>query len=527
MNLPPSPSYGPPPADLGQPPVDYGPAQPFAVPPRDGYGRHVNTIHNILIVSLVVILAAALVGTVIILVNRHSSASSTAPVRAPAVEAIDIASQPSLGTPLNVTDGDPYKESLDEQFFITPCGMFVSILTSGYRYVGSGSRARIVGYDLTTGAKAWTVPLQEATGLNDPILVTARDVVTYSSACTMVMTLASRGVGGPVVGLAVDLSTGEATAFASDEEIRGCAVTESDRIACLYFDKITIFDVAQGTSDIRDLGIDALAYLFAGDWIVDGMVWSEDGYRDPVSGDVVFGSDVFASYLSPDQDWVMYEEPQTPGGYLSGLAVRVEGPLGTGSTGTCSIMVWDTAKDKGTWHKPGSIPCGHESSYLEWTVAGSALIVYNELDDVVWAFSLAEGSLLWEKNSRLKVTPWYSANDYFTTPGLTDDYAIFRDDTYRQVVTRIEDGETTPVDCPGGWTPMTVSSTMVYANGNTKDGQTLAAFALTSAETDPLWTLTLPKNADTSGLWTFATDGTMYVVYREREGPTFLAALNT
>jgi len=555
-----SPYYGPP-----QTPPGYPPAQPYAVPPQypqQGYGpytqpttypqvypptgypqayppnpfpyqpghpstppKKLNT-RTILIIVAVVVAIALVTALIVVLVNRNSPSFTNGSINtssASVVEAIDIPNQPELGTPWNATDGDP-GEQLDSQFFVTPCGVLVTMLTSDYSHQGNGANARLVGYDISTGTKAWSTPLQKVSGLNDPAVgYSYSNPTAYTSSCTMVIMLMDMDSSSRTkVGLAVDLSTGQASVIASSEDMLSCSAAGT-QVACWDYDnKMTIFDPARGTSKTKMLSDDASAYSRSGGMVVDGRVWSADGYRDPVSDNVVFGSDVSTSRLSQDQDWVVYIEPYKPGGYLSDAAIRVQGPLGAYSGNpTCSIMAWDTDADKGRWDKPASLPC---STYYDWTVAGSALLVSDDLEDKVWAFSMDDGSPLWQKDIRLSHTAWDRANDSLVARGLTDDYAIAVDDSYEQEIVRIADG-TTITDPASRGSTMTLSPTMAYANEYVRGGILLSAYSMSGNSGTSVWSVSLPGDVSAYDMWTFATGGTMYVVYSEYDGPTWVAPL--
>ena len=421
------------------------------------------------------------------------------------VEAIDLGSQPSLGAAWNASDGNPGR--LDPQFFVTPCGVLVTVLTSDYDNSGQGASARLVGYEISTGIKAWTVPLQVATGLNDPSL--RYDVPTYTPDCSMVLTF--RDMDSTIltmVALMVDLATGEATPFASSEDLRRCAATGPGRAACWGFDVVTVFDIAQGTHQSMSTSNPGSVYVMEGDIVIDGMVWGGDGYLDPATSDVVFGTDVYVPNLAKDKDadWVVYVEPLRPGGYRSGLAVRVEGPLGS-DEGTCRITVWDAQSDTGSWAHPASLPCGSNSSF-DWTVTESALVI-SEIGKTARAFSLTDGTLLWEKEAGLSSTAWSRANEADVVRGLTGDFAVFYNRSWDEDIVRIADGETVPNPSALSWDFMTLSPTMAYASGYVSSGRNLAGFSLDGSGT-PLWTVDLPS--DSFNFWTFATGGTMYVV---------------
>jgi len=500
-------------------PPDGGTAQPDA--PKRG--------HKARTVLIVCLATAMVVALIVVLANRSSFfpvPATASPIPgagmpidvAPAtvVEAIDLDSQPGLGAAWDASDGD--LGELNSQLFVTPCGVLVTALVSNFDHTGGGANARLVGYEISTGTKVWTVPLQRATGLNDPNLNSYHP--TYTSDCSMVLTLRDMDqTVTTMVALMVDLSTGEATPFASSEDLRTCAATSPGRAACWGNGSLTTYDVARGTQQSMTSNALAEGYTAWGDVVVDGLVWSQDGYLDPATSDVVFGADVYVPEWGEDKDWVVYVEPQRPGGYHSGIAVRVQGPLRS-ANGTCSFMIWDIQSDTGSWAQPASIPCGLDS-YFDWAVTESALIVSDMLNDSVWAFSLVDGTMAWEMGNVLCPTAW-NRNDIETMPGLTEDFVVVYDREHNKDIVRIADGETVPAPSLGSWNFMTLSPTLLYATGYTPNGRKLAGFLLDGSET-PLWTVDLPS--DSYNFWTFATGGTMYIVSSDNGSPTTVIPL--
>lgn len=485
--------------------MDYGPAQSLAVPPSKP--KHLT--RTVLIIALAVAVVTAL-----IIFFVHQSSSGGGSVQAP-TEAIDLASQPSLGTPWNATDGNPREENLQAPLFITPCGVLVTILTTDYSHRNQGNNARIVGYEISTGTKKWEVNLKEVTGVNSPTI--GYDAPTYTSNCTMVVMVSDQNGGiFAKAGLAVALSTGEAKAFYASEEIRGCAALASNRAGCWeLLNQMQVVDLASGSSTTVKLNSSASG-PFPGDRIVSGMIWGPQGYQDPVSGKVVFGRDADSSTW--EDDWIVFVEPKQPGGFGSGVVVRVEGSIRS-TGGTCSMMAWNTKTDKGLWSAPASFPC--ENTYqLEWTVTDSTLVVSHDSDDGVQAYSLKDGSLLWDNDTSLYSSGWSWANDSYGVGGLTGYYAIFLDEEFNQSLVRISDGTEIPFD-HDRWSVQTASKTMAYARMRSSGTQHLAAFLLDGSD-DPLWTVDLPED---ESFWTFATGGTMYVVYGGFEDPAWVVPL--
>jgi len=396
--------------------------------------------------------------------------------------------------------------------------VLVTALTSGSDYPGHGASARLVGYELSTGAKAWTVNLQETTGLKDPSLYP--DPPSYTAACEMVMTLYARSTSDLThAAIMVDLSTGRSSLLASSKDLSWCTALGPATAAC-FTDDVQIVDAAQGVTGSSSLS-GMYRYPFNGDIVVDGMVWSRAGYVDPATGGVVFGSDVASNEGNAGFDkWVAYREATLPGGFASGVAVRLEGELDN-STKTCSLMAWDTVGDKGLWAAPVSLTCSMDS----WVVAGSALIVADD-DSEMWAFSLADGSLMWDKIANPFETAWSRANigGNSDVQGLTEDFALFEDLSNTQEIMRIATGDDVATPFPvKGSTTLTMSPTMGYALGY-GDGyvRTLSAYSLSEGTGGPIWSVQLRGNFTA---WTFATGGTMYIVYGDSDGPTWISPL--
>ena len=494
-----------------------------------------NQFHLILIGVLCVVVVAVVAIAITPFINREqvttaSSVPSVVPAAIPpatlpltispatVVEAIDLASQPTLGPTWDASDTDANSGYMDSQYFVTPCGVLVTALTSSYDYPGHGANSRLVGYEIATGAKAWTVSLQDATGLKDPSVYP--DPPSYTSACEMVMTLHAMSTSDPThASIMVDLATGRSSLLASGEDLSWCTALGPGTAACSA-DDVQIVDSAQGVISSYSLS-GMYRYPFNGDIVVNSMAWSRTGYVDPATGGVVFGSDLSVNEgEGAFDDWVTYREAMLPGGFASGVAVRLEGKL-ENSTETCSLMAWDTAGDKGLWAAPVSLTCSMDS----WVVAGPALIVADD-DSEMWAFSLADGSLMWDKTANPFETAWSRANIGVNTDvqGLTEDFALFQDLADTQEIMRIATGDDVATPFPSERsTTLTMSPTMGYALGyGDAYVRTLSAYSL-SGGTDPVWSVQLPE--DSAGAWTFATGGTMYVVYGDSDGPTWVSPL--
>ena len=507
MSIPPSdPGYGQPPVYPAPIPSSPAAQSPVLAVPVPG-AKHKHITRTVLIIALAAAVVTAL--TVVFIHRSLSGGAGQTPL-----EAIDLASQPSLGTPWNATDGNPRDENIDAKFFVTPCGIFVSALIPDFSHRDLGLNARIVGYEISSGNKAWEVSLKDVTGLASPSV--EYDTPTYTANCTMVVMVSDQTSGVfTKVGLAVDLSTGEANAFYTGEEIRGCAALASNRAGCWESPRqMQIVDLASGASKTLDMNSFSLAP--PGEVIVNGMISSPQGYQDPASGKVVFGRDI--DTLTWKDDWVAYVEAKQPGGFDSGVAVRVEGSKAS-PTGPYSIMAWNTQTDKGLWSAPASLPCSH-CYRLAWTVTDSALIVTADSEDETRAYSLKDGRLLWENEASLFSNGWSRAIDPLGVGGLTSYYAIFLDKSFNQSLVRISDGTTIPFD-HDDWDLMTASQTMAYAEMYRAGTRHLAAFSLDGSD-DPVWTLDLPEDARP---WTFATGGTMYVVYGGHNEPAWVIPL--
>ena len=507
------------------------PAQPYPVNMDGIPPKRPKPIRTILILVVCLIAAGVVAGAVVSRFNRepmYGAQSSFAPVPIPpavlpldissttVVEAIDVPTRPTLGPIWDAADTDENSGYMTEQYFVTPCGVLVTAITSSYDYPGHGASSRLVGYEIATGAKAWTVPLQDLTGLRDPTVYYTG--VSYTPDCRMVVTLGTTNRSDfTETGIMVDLSTGHSVVLTSSEDLSWCTATGAATAACFGDDQVQIVG-EQGV--VRSLPITTMyRYPYNGDIVVNGMVWSDTGYTDPITGDVVFGTDITDG--GAFDEWVTYREASLPGGYASGVALRLEGTLEQDS-GTCTLMAWDTTADRGLWAAPVSLTCDMRS----WTVAGSALVVADDNNDM-WAFSLVDGSLMWDKTARPYATAWSRANSATLAHalGVTDDFALFEDLGNTQEILSIATGDDVPTPFPAQrWTTLTLSPTIGYAYGyGDAYARTLAAYSLTGGTSDPVWTVPLP--GDSSGAWTFATGGTMYIVCKGDDGSAWVSPL--
>ena len=438
------------------------------------------------------------------------------------VEGIDLPTQPSLGTAWDATDGN---EDLDSQLFVTPCEVLVSVLTAQFNQ--GKEFARMVGYEISTGQQGWTIPLRQATGLDNP-QVDADP--TYTPDCQMVLTFHDDNtVIHTKTGLMIDLDSGRTTVLSFSNELVSCAASGPGMAACMNSELspglITVLDSSGSVIGKWDAAaFDSKGdYLSEGDLVVDQLVLSGMGYRDPNTGNIVFGSDIQAGELISKDEWVVYREPYLPGGLKSGLAVRVQGPL-EGNGGTCTVMAWETSSDEGLWDTPASIPCGWATT-VRFSVAGSVLIVridnMDESTPVIQAYSWATGSFLWQSDQRTGTTGWDRAHPSASYIfGLTSDYVVLHDDTNGQTtVVGITDGVPIAVPVSDSVTVLTLTETIAYT---TTSGSRVDAYSLTGSG-DQLWFVQLATHSLL--VWTFAVNGAMYLVYGDYGGHAWVAPL--
>jgi len=509
----------PPPDSPWQPPIGKTTQFPYPQPSQPTTPRPRLTSRGLLIIVVAVFIAIILI---VVFTTRkppvgstptpssstsHVQVSPTTPIfipgsstpidlaYSPVVEAIDLPSQPTLGTAWNAGD----LLDMVPNFFVTQCGVFVTELSS--YATGDGANATLTGYEISTGAQGWEVNLHQATGLNDPRIIGAP---TYTTDCKMVVVAIDMSVSehNRVV-LMVDLASGQTSGFVLDDYVTDCAAAGTVRVACWYDDHIQLIDFVTHTSTSKPTG-GGIGQSNGGDVVVDNMVWSEEGYQDPLSGEVIFGQDVIGE--ESRDEWIVYNEALLPGGYRSGFVVRLQGPLFT-AMADCSIMAWDVSTNQGLWAEPASIPCSGYSGY-HWIVAGSALIASMEYGQTR-AFSLADGSFLWVKSQHLDSTAWGDA-DESDAHGVTSDYAFLYNDLHDLLVVGVADGTVISFPRIWPWTVLTTSSTIAYFRRYVSDTESLGAFPLGDNGV-PAWTLDLPGRP----YWTFATGGTMYVIYND------------
>lgn len=265
---------------------------------------------------------------------------------------------------------------------------------------------------------------------------------------------------------------------------------------------------------------------------MDGLVWSPEGYRDPSIRNVVFGLDThFGSYggQMTNDPWVVYAEPRLSGNYSSGYALRLED-----GSGGCQMTMWDPSADRAVWPAAVAIPCP-AARWHPWTIAGGTLIFSMEKSGfqfagprTVFAYNLADGQLLWQKQGSLGIAGWDMVRDGVNMPvGVSWDIVtgvfgglVEVDDTW----TQINDGVSVlmPTGVAGA------SDAMVYTAQHSSGGSTvISAYDVSSMNTVPnptaAWSADLPITGD--NIWTFATGGTMYVAATAANGVTQICPL--
>ena len=451
----------------------------------------------------------------------------------PVVEATDLPTAVTLGQSWEVTDGDPSQEHLDAGFLVSPCGMLVTMLTTAVAERDSlpqdhrGLGSRIIGYDIATGTRLWSQDLRQITGQADPFLYADP---TYTNDCRMVFTTVDatpQPSGLFIVNLVVDLSTGVWAILDTEDEVQ-CEAALNGWVGC-WADEPEQEVWAVNVNDLSSPGwreaSDPIAYSSRGDIVAAGRIWTPEGYRDPSTGTVDFGADTHIGENRTGTGtgtWVVYVEPHSPGGYRSGLVLRVDGPLDSGS-GECHVMLWDTAADVGLWSTPGTTPCGG-GSVSSWAVAGQALLITFRPDTLsipiptTRAYSLANGIFLWEREGMLASTPFdrvYSGAEKMTGVSQGCVFLLLNPgtDAISENIVRISDGADVAIP---SFNMDIFSETMSYVLG-AWPGEPFSLFAY---QIDPLHPQIQPSVAwsvvisdEFQHIWTFATNGTMYVVH--------------
>lgn len=462
------------------------------------------------LVALVVVLAVVVAGgavTGILLANRSPAA------RPVPVEAIDLPTKPTFGAPWSASEDDPGGEGLEPQVFVTPCGVLVTVLESDV----PSSGARIMGHKISTGKQLWSQDLRSMTGQSAPVL---NGGPTYTSDCWMVQTFqdSSPQTDRLNVGVAIDVATGDFRVLDSDgvAEVTRCEAAGEGWAACWSSFKGVEVNNIHDPDQTWYLDSSVLGFDVWADIVVDGAVWTDEGYRDPASWEVLFGADARsgATSMGLEGSWVVYREPHRPGGYRSGVAVRMAGDLGLGR-GTCETMAWDTAADKGLWTAPASFPCGEDYMY-EWTLSGSVLlltlIAVATGADTTIAYSLEDGRQLWKEEAQLSLSAGWNqmADPIKEAPGTSQNYAVFADASGKEYAVRVSDGAR--IDLAATWI-QAMGDQMAYSLDT--DSNSLTGYTVDPAQGDQqavaAWEVVLDDRCRTQAS-TFAVGQKMYLV---------------
>jgi len=432
-------------------------------------------------------------------------------------EAIDLSSATGLGPAWSPADDDLLGAVAGVKPVVTPCGVLVIV----------AAPAKISGYEIKTGHQLWSHVLPDVTGMTNPT-ITLEDP-TYSSDCHMLLPLSDDSETDPTrrtVVLIVDLHSGTVQTHSGHCEAAG------DKWAgCLYRGEHDLVVEAINLTDLSTVWEAPASYTsgsYRGGRVVAGKIWSEQGYRDPATGDVVFGADVHTgTSLKNGDPSVVYIEPVRPGPYSSGLALRLSGELISEADSQCQVVAWNTKTDVALWSKPVSLTCGM-SYYEKWTVASQTLLVTSiGQQPGTQAFAWADGRQMWEKDAHQLEFGWDHKGVSLGTTGVAEGQVWFSDNRGQPQVVRITDGATmTMPTCSDYCFPVATSPNMAYMVGEGSGGVSLMAYALNqrspTAQPSQLWSTTItndPAIADhMGGTWTFATGGTMYVVYGQYGG---------
>ena len=451
---------------------------------------------------------------------------------APVVAAIDLPAQPTLGEGWSASDGHPGEEGMIAATILTPCGVLVTFLTPDYdRRVESGKapleadQSRIVGYEIATGTRLWTVDFQDATGQRDPELTW--ESPTYTPACQMVFMSRDRAYEESVrdnVGIVIDLVAGSAGSYYS-EYLYNCEAASNDWAACWTLDEVFLVSLSdfkkspQSTAQLRYRD-GTEEYLKTGGLVVSGYLWTPEGYRD-LSGDIVFGQDTHAGAVSGDSrdpNWVMYVEPLRPGAYRSGLVLRVEGSLFLGHS-MCQAMLWDPSNDTALWDAPGEFPCGEDSwGGFSFTATQSVLVITTPGDEALHnAFALSDGHFIWTQEGLLLSGGTAFQNVRDSMSSMTNDYVFFAiPRTYEYVTRRVWDG----ADATSFDNLLTFSTSMAYTSEYcSRYKYCFSSYSLDTADPTaaPKAAWSIPVSEDWPMWHTFATNGTMYLVIEDTD----------
>ena len=426
-------------------------------------------------------------------------------------EATDLAQKPRLGQAWRATDGAP-NDGLRPYVYVTPCGVLVNVLYPDPGVHGVTPTPRALGYDVATGSQLWSLPLRLITGLANPTWDMSGDP-TFTPDCKMVIGIGENyDVFGEERSAWIDLRTGAWGRIGVGPYAR-CAAAGSDWAGCWNNDVGTLPISLVNPSSTPPWSSDSMpvAYESSGDPVVVHGIATPEGYRDPATGEVKFGKDVYFG----DADGtvsrvpVVYLEPRLASGVRSGLVVRVEGFMREDSA-VCQATLWDPSTDRAAWPTSQKVPCGRTTD-LGWGAAGSVLVVTTSDGQGLTrqAFSIADGKPVWAYDAptgSVGSTPWVFGMAYldsvsglsenFTFPGKAS-YALRNGDGAKvklQAGHLYAAADTIMYDIARSGSPLTVTAEEVGAAG-----------ALTR-----LWTLSLDAGATEA--WTFAVNGRMYVV---------------
>ena len=459
--------------------------------------------------------------------------------------AMDLDNASGLGPAWSPTDGEPAYGGPNEHIYVTPC----DVLVSSYDPSGADwettpdSALRISGYALPSGAKLWSHMLKDIMGKDMPELRAGGP--TYTADCHMILPVAYGTAAKPqavYATLIVTLLTGETvlhdgggfqTCLAAGDKWMGCHYQGGDtRIASVNLDDLG--------SPVWQKDSFGSYYTMYGDVVVAGGIWTGAGYGDPATGDIMFGSDGRIGYT--EDPGVIYVEPRRLGGYQSGLAVRVEGPVAARKEGTCQVMAWDTATDRAMWAQPGNIPCGDPFASTDLIVAGQWLVATRtgwedppEMTTIV--FTWADGRVAWTSEDEREPLGRGLGFD-----GLMERYAAFHvegpltpigsNNNPLPRVLRLSDGaEVATPDCREQEVCQLVamaSDTAYIVEGERAGTIHLVAYALNQASPaespHQRWAVPVGGGLERANwTWTFAVNGAMYLVYNGPEQQTLVA----
>lgn len=436
--------------------------------------------------------------------------------QSPVVEAIDLPEEPVVGTPWRVAMPP---DSMDQDLFVTPCGILVSVDSD------SGANASLKAFDIAAGRLMWTLPLAGVTGLVDPY--PAGQTLSYSPKCKMLLGAdgsADRGAANVRVFLLVDLADGSArtvysgptaSCVAAGDEWAGCLDSQGDGTTEFVFSVSLVTGEQVWRESAPGAGHRPLDQAL----VLAGRIWTPGGYRDPATGQVMFGAD--SSSWAEGQDAkdreVAYFQVWRPGGYLTDAVVRVEGP-GDSSPGRCTVQLWDTLRDSPVWPNAATQACGAGDGY-GWLRAGQVLLGQRVtgVGAYMSAFSMGDGHLLWSLPGYEAETPW--DHGWVTyVPGASD-FLVARspdfEHTDNPIAVRISDGTVMTMPEPGQFA---ASETMVYFPACPSDPSPCRVTAYRpnpdkpTATPEKLWSVEVANNSTSALIWTFATGGRMYAV---------------